>query len=568
MQAFSKQWILSQPIPADVELSLGQFPPVFRQVLFDRGCNTADDAQQYLNAALPPGTDPMRMLGLPEAVDRICWAIEKSEPIAIYGDYDVDGVTATALLTQALRFLGAEVQGYIPNRFEEGYGLNNEALDALYASGARLAITVDCGIRSIPEIEHARQIGLDLIISDHHHPNRELPPAFAIINPKQPGDLYVEKNLAGVGLAYKLASALMQRLAPGLSVPFQPEDYLDLVALGTVADMVPLTGENRSLVRAGLVCIQKPRRQGLSSLIAATGFRERPITASDVGFILGPRLNAAGRIESAMAALSLLLSQDITEVGRLVQQLEIHNQERQAITRAIQEQAELMALDGQSEPLLLVAVHESFNKGVIGLAASRLVDRYYRPAIVAYQDEKFTRASCRSIPEFHITDALDQCGDLLVHHGGHAAAAGFTVRNENLPELLERLQACAREKLANQALRPKLNADAEIPLSDLKPELLNFLKWLEPTGNGNGPAVFISRNLRVKNSRAVGRDGSHLKLSVTDGRIYYDAIAFRQGSLKDSLPATIDLLYTFEKNDFNGYSSLQLNVKDIHPSEG
>jgi single-stranded-DNA-specific exonuclease len=566
MQTFSKQWILSQPIPAEVEGSLGQFPPVFRQVLFNRGCITADDAQQYLNAAPPPGTDPMSMLGVPEAVDRICWAIEKGEPIAIYGDYDVDGVTATALLTQALRFLGAGVQGYIPNRFEEGYGLNNEALDALYAGGARLAITVDCGIRSIPEIEHARQIGLDLIISDHHHPNRELPPAFAIINPKQPGDLYVEKNLAGVGLAYKLVSALMQRLAPRLSTPFQPEDYLDLVALGTVADMVPLTGENRSLVRAGLGCIQKPRRQGLSSLIAATGFRDRPITSSDVGFILGPRLNAAGRIESAMAALNLLLSQDVSEVGRLVQQLEIHNQERQSITREIQEQAELMALDGQTEPLLLVAVHESFNKGVIGLAASRLVDRYYRPAIVAYQDERFTRASCRSIPEFHITDALDQCGDLLEHHGGHAAAAGFTVRNENLPELLERLQACAREKLADQTLRPKLKADSEIPLSDLKPELLNYLKWLEPTGNGNGPAVFISRNLRVKNSRAVGREGSHLKLTVTDGRIYYDAIAFRQGGLKDSLPATIDLLYTFEKNDFNGYSSLQLNVKDIHPS--
>jgi single-stranded-DNA-specific exonuclease len=340
------------------------------------------------------------------------------------------------------------------------------------------------------------------------------------------------------------------------------------VALGTVADMVPLTGENRSLVRAGLGCLQNPRRQGLRSLIAATGIRDRAITASDVGFILGPRLNAAGRIESAMAALQLLLSQDVNEAGRLVQQLEIHNQERQYITREIQEQAELMALDGQTEPLLLFAVHESFNKGVIGLAASRLVDRYYRPAIVAYQDERFTRASCRSIPEFHITDALDLCGNLLVHHGGHAAAAGFTVRNENLPELLSRLQACAREHLANRDLRPKLTADAEIPLSDLKPDLLDYLKWLEPTGNGNGPAVFVSRNLSVKRSRAVGREGSHLKLYVTDGRIYYDAIAFRQGGLIDSLPPVVDLLYTFEKNDFNGYSSLQLNVKDIHPSEG
>ncbi len=332
-------------------------------------------------------------------------------------------------------------------------------------------ITVDCGIRSIEEVAYARQIGLDLIITDHHHPADEIPPALAIINPKQPGDTYPDKNLAGVGLAYKLATAVYED-------PSQTAELLDLVAIGTVADLAPLVGENRALVRHGLEQIRRPHRQGLLALIGASGLRPDRINASDIGYTLGPRLNAAGRLDSALAALELLLSQDVYAAASLAQKLDAQNRERQQITREIQAQAEQIALAENPDTLLLFAADPGFNPGVVGLAASRLTDVYYRPAIVAAYGEQTTRGSCRSIPEFHITDALDRCADLLVRHGGHAAAAGFTVRNENLPELRRRLQEIAEQELGGMLLRPVLHADMQIPLSELKPELLQLHRGL------------------------------------------------------------------------------------------
>jgi single-stranded-DNA-specific exonuclease len=504
------------------------------------------------------------MLGISATVDRIGRAILHHEPIAIYGDYDADGVTATALLVQALRAFGADVRGYIPNRFDEGYGLNIDALNSLQEQGVHLVITVDCGIRSLPEVAHARHLGVDLIITDHHQPTSELPDAFAIINPKQPSDTYPEKELAGVGLAYKLACAL---LATFQSANLQAETLLDLVALGTVADLAPLVGENRTLVRAGLERIRQPHRQGLLALIGISGLVANRISSTDIGFALGPRLNAAGRLDSALAAFELLTTQDVNVAGRLAQQLEIQNRDRQEITRDIQARAEQLALAEDPNALLLFAAAPDFNCGVVGLAASRLTETYYRPAMVAQLGEEYTRGSCRSIPEFHITAALDQCADLLEHHGGHATAAGFTIRSERLPILVEQLRTIAAQQLGALDLRPTLVTDAEIPLSELKPELLVYLDWLQPTGYGNRQAVFISRQLKVVNSRAVGRDSAHLKLTVTDGRITYDAIAFRMGNWLTRMPPRVDLAYTFELNEYNGRASLQLNVKDIKPAE-
>ncbi len=564
--ANSKRWIIAPPITPEVDAELAPFPPVLRQLLYNRGYATEAEARAFLKAETSFAADPMQLTGMGQAVERICFALERGEPIAIYGDYDVDGVTATALLVQTIRAFGGNVEGYIPNRFDEGYGLNNDALDSLQARGVKLVITVDCGIRSPAEGAHAREIGLDLIISDHHHPAAgELPPAFAVINPKQPGDLYPDKNLAGVGIAYKMAEAIAGcRPSPA---KLELGDLLDLVALGTVADLAPLVGENRKLVRAGLKQIRETKRQGLFSLANVAEMVIGRTTAGQIGFILGPRLNAAGRLESALAAFDLLTTTDFMLAGQLAQQLEVQNRKRQDLTRLTQEKAEVLATAEEKEPFLLIAVDKEFNPGVVGLAASRLTEKYYRPAIVASQGESETRASCRSIPEFHITDALDQCKDLLVRHGGHAAAAGFTVQNRNLPELIIRMKSIAQEQLCNRDLRRSLQADIEIPLSQLNFELLKHLTYFEPTGYGNPEALFVSRDVKVRSSRTVGAEGKHLKLAFDDGRgVTVDAIAFRMGELWATLPPRVDVMYTFEPNEYNGRTSLQLNLKDIRPA--
>ncbi len=567
MPYLTKRWEIMQQISPEVDAALSAYPPVLRQILFNRGLTTPEQAHLYLNARPLADTNPFLMTGMQASVDCISMSIRSKQLIAVYGDYDADGVTATALLVKALRSLGAQAIGYIPNRFDEGYGLNNDALDQLKSQNVSLVITVDCGIRSLPEAKHAQEIGLAMIITDHHHPGAELPPALALINPKQDGDQYPEKELAGVGLAFKLAQALYACLADQSPKPVIPlDDLLDLVAIGTVADLVPLTGENRALVRAGLKKIRTQPCQGIYSLIQVAGLQQERITAGDIGFIIGPRLNAAGRLESALDAYHLLISTDLQETGLLAQKLNVQNRERQELTRKIQEEAERIALEREEDPLLLVAYHTDFNPGVVGLAASRLTETYYRPAIVASHGEEYTRGSCRSIKEFHITDALDECADLLEHHGGHAAAAGFTVRNDRLPELLDRMQAIARIKLSGKDLRPVLVADAEVNFSQLTYDLCKQLEYLQPTGYGNPQPAFIARRLRIFDAKTVGSNAAHLKFKAMDSenrRI--DAIAFRMGERLKELPNLADLLFNFEINEFNGRVTLQLNVRDIKP---
>jgi len=559
----AKLWNILPAISPEADAALSKFPPILRQVLFNRGYPDETEARAYLNARPNFNTDPFQMSGMREAIDRIQAAIQNRESIAVYGDYDVDGVTSTALLVETLTFFDATVREYIPNRFEEGYGLNNEAMDKLKADGVKLVVTVDCGIRSPNEAAYAKSIGLDLIISDHHHPAEgNLPPALAVINPKQNGDQYPDKDLAGVGIAYKIAEALTTS-QPGRG--FILDSLLDLVALGTVADLAPLTGENRILVRKGLRQMKQTRRQGLFSLAAVSEIKLDKVNAGTIGFSLGPRLNAAGRLKEALAAHELLTTKDPLRAGELAQLLNIQNRERQAITREIQARAEAMALADDPKAHLLFAAHEDFSSGVIGLAASRLTDTYYRPAIVAFKGEEETRGSCRSIPEFHITDALDQCTDLLVRHGGHAAAAGFTVRNENLPKLVARLKAIAAEKLSQLELKPTLTADMEVSLVDIRPELFEkCLKFLEPTGYANPHATFVARNVRVKNARAIGAEAKHLKLLLEDKAGYtHDAIGFRLGEWQRKMPPRVDILFTYEVNEFNGRVGYQLNLRDI-----
>lgn len=556
------RWKVAEAISEDEQRELAAYPKVLQQLLVNRGIRTAEAADKYLNGA-GSHHDPFELKNMAEAVGRILEAIDNEQKIVIYGDYDADGVTATALLNQILTNLGANVTPYIPNRFDEGYGLNMDALDRLHADGTDLIITVDCGIRSLDEITHAYEIGLEMIVSDHHEPAANLSDHAIVICPKQIDDLYPEKNLAGVGVAFKIAEALASQ-RPLKSC--QLEDVLDLVAVGTVADLVPLTGENRSLVQAGLETLRGGRRQGLFSLMQAAGVDVQNANAGSIGYGIGPRINAAGRLDQANPALELLLSDDLLDTGMLAQQLDDLNQQRKNITQWIQEEAEKQALD-DGDNYLLFAAHPDFKEGVVGLAASRLTESYYRPSVVAHRGEESTRASCRSIPEFHITQALDKCEDLLVRHGGHAMAAGFTVLNENLDELIKRLQHIARTALEGQELRPEYKADMEIALHELHPDILQWIAELEPTGQKNPSARFVSRHVRVTRSRQVGKDQSHLKMTVTDGQVFFDAIAFRQGNWYGNMPEYVDLLYSYETNEFNGRVTLQLNVKDIKPSQ-
>jgi single-stranded-DNA-specific exonuclease len=558
-----KKWWIYPRIPAEVDENLKAFPAYMRQLLFNRDCPDETSATQYLNASAPLG-DPFLLLDMEKAVDRLLKAVDGREPVIVYGDYDVDGVSATALMVQVLRVLRADVSAYIPNRFDEGYGLNSDALQDLAARGVKVVLTVDCGIRSVQEALLASELGIDLIISDHHFPKGEVPPAYAVVCPKQEGDDYPYKEMAGVGLAFKIAQGLFARRAIS---GYSAEDWLDLVALGTVADVVPLTGENRVLVRRGLNLLRQGKRIGLQALIRISGRDPARISAGDIGYILGPRLNAAGRIDSAMQAYDLLMSESAEDSALLAQKLDNQNTQRQHITKEARKKAEdEIGLEPQTN--LIASFDAMYNSGIVGLVATGLVDTYYRPALVGSVEEEFTRASCRSIREFHITRALDECADLLVRHGGHAMAAGFTVRNENISLLLERLGQIANRELDGKELRKTVEADMEWPIERIRDISLKELDKLQPTGMENRDAVFVSRNVEVVRPKAIGADKIHLKFACLAGDYMVDAVAWRQADWLRLLPGKFDLVYAIEENDYMGSRTLQLNVKDMQPSEG
>lgn len=562
----AKKWIVPKPITDEADQALAAFPRVIRQVLFSRGILTEEKAKSFLNAD-GKIEDPFQIKNMNTAVDRIFKAIQEHEKVAIYGDYDVDGVTATALMVEAVRQAGGQAEGYIPNRFDEGYGLNNDALDSLREQGFNLVVTVDCGIRSPGEAKHAKEIGLDLIISDHHHPKGDIPNAVAVLCPKQEGDEYPNKDLAGVGLAFKIVQALWMA-HPELGL--DPENWLDLVALGTVADVVNLSDENRALVRKGITRIREGKRLGLLALSFKANWKIPQTNSFDIGFVIAPRLNAAGRLKSAMAALNLLLTSDIKTADELAEELNKQNGDRQELTKEIQTLAESMTA-GEGEPYFLFAASEEFNQGVVGLAASRLVEKYYRPAIVAKRGEEVTKGSGRSIPEFHITQALDECSDLLVRHGGHAMAAGFTVKNENVEELINKLKEIARRELGERIEREELTAtlrpDAEVDFNELKFQLLNDLENFQPVGMGNPEPLFLAKGVKVLEFKTLSNN-AHLKMRVSqDNKYNLDAVAWRMGNRISDLPKTADFIFSFEKNFYNGLVTLQLNIRDFRPSE-
>lgn len=558
-----KKWNIPEPIGPEIAAALDGYHPVIRQILAGRGKCTSKAASEYFHPQPRSDEDLMLMSGMKLAVERVMLAIERGEKIAIYGDYDVDGVTATALLVEGLTCLGGSVSAYIPDRFEEGYGINRDALDKLKADGVALVISVDCGVRSIAEARYSRGIHLDLIITDHHTPLPEVPDALAVIDPKLENDLYPFKYLAGVGVAYKLVRALFFQAHRQEELGSR---WLDLVAIGTVADMAPLDDENRYLVREGLEMIHWTDRVGLMELCRIAGIQLQSVDSTSIGFIIGPRLNAAGRLDNALIAYELLTETDQAKAAELADILNQLNQKRQDETRVVVEQATMMTEALEDPGLVLFAVHPDFNEGIVGLAAARLMEKYYRPVVIGTDQGETIRCSCRSIPELDITSVLDECADLMLHHGGHAAAAGFTILAKNFPELIQRMEASAARKLAGQDLVATLNAEMVIQLEDVKASLHDALQRMQPTGYGNPVPYFVIRKLRMKSGKPVGQDGRHLKLWLTNGFNSINAIAFGMGSILPELQQATyaDYLFTIEKNEYNEKIDYQMNVKDIH----
>ncbi len=513
-----RRWIL--PNVADLVAPDG-IPPLVASVMAARGIETSDMADFIAARAVEDGPP---MLDLDHAVERLRRALAARERIVVYGDYDVDGIAGSAILVRAFRQLGVAVAAYIPNRYEEGYGLNEEALRKLAADGARVIVSVDCGVTAVREADLARSLGLDLIITDHHHPPADLPDAFAIVNPRRPGDASLDKELAGAGVALMLA----RRLLGELGFALRRDELMQLVSLATVADVVPLRAANRALVRAGLETLNRAPITGVRALVERAGLRLGHVNASDIGYVLGPRLNAAGRIADAEEALRLLLTEDAEEAKILAESLEKKNSERQELTRQVVKGARERA-EERPEAWATVVADPAWPAGIVGLAASRLVEDYGRPAVVIAIDGAEGKGSCRSISAVHIAEALDECDDLLIKHGGHAMAAGFSIARENIPAFTDRLDEVVRRRLGGVRPIPSLRVDAEIEPDALTSRLALELAALEPCGAGNPRPHLLLRNVKVYGIRQVGADSDHLRCKITVGRFTFDAIAFRRG---------------------------------------
>jgi single-stranded-DNA-specific exonuclease len=512
---------------------------------------------------------------MPVAVDRVRQAIARGESIVVYGDFDVDGVAAAALMVQVIRDLGGHVEVYIPKRLEEGYGLNRPAMEHLADQGVGLVITVDCGTSSVSEVGIARDRGLDIIITDHHHVPSTLPPAIAVVNPKREGSKYPFHDLAGVGVAYRLAEALTGPDHPLLS------RVVDLVALGTVVDVAPLVGENRTLVRCGLEAINRMERPGLVALCQEAGIAPDRVDAWVLGYVIGPRLNASGRLGDAFLSYSLLVTEDMGEARCLAESLGALNSQRQHLTEEGLEWARReAAAQAQHSPLIFVAgpddnagpdvrsSSKGIGAGIIGLIAGRLAEEFYRPTVVVAVGEKLSRGSCRSIPEFHMAEALGACGDLLVRFGGHAQAAGFTVETAKLDALHVRLREIAHQRLAGYDLRPTICVDARLPLSRATWETIRWLDLLQPFGEGNSPPVFLSEGVRVRDVRRTD-GGDHLRLLLAgDGQQVIDAIGFHLGDWAESVRPgdRVDIAYTLERTIWGGEPMIQIVLQAIAPA--
>ena len=552
------RWRLRGRFP-EGELGAAPYPSLIRHLLWHRGVRTLAQASAIMDS-IPVDYDPLLLPDAEAAITRLQAAIRDGETIAVYGDFDVDGVTASAILVEGIQGLGGKAISYLPDRFSEGYGVNSAAIDGLRQRGATLLITADCGTSNVDEVAHARALGIDTIIVDHHTIPTQLPDSVALVNPKRLENRYPDNELASGALAFKLMAALYDRLGGR----FDQNRYLDLVALSTICDVAPLQDENRWLVKQGLAVLSRTRRPGLAALMDVARVDRQAVTADTIGFAIGPRLNAAGRLAHARLAFDLLVETDWGRARERALELNGLNQERQQATAAAMDLArELLADEDPAAPLTFIG-HRDIPSGIVGLVAARLAEDRYRPAVVYEMGDSTSRASCRSIREFDITAALRTCPELLLRFGGHRAAAGFTAENANLPALKEALVRHAANALANVDLVPIIDIDAAIPLDRINGKLIELIFRLAPFGQANPEPTFLSRNLEVVEVWPARDDRSHIRLKLRDDRHTWSAIAFGLGDRGVEAGQRLDVVYTFSPDKGNG--GLELRVKDLAPA--
>ena len=558
-----QEWRVAAPSrAAREELEQAGVPPLLAAVLSARGIRTREEAQALLAPGETPLEDPMGLRDMDRAVRRIRRALETGETVAVYGDYDVDGITSTCLLTDCLSRLGGRVLPYIPDRLEEGYGLNSEAVSALAAQGVTLIVTVDCGITAGAETAFAASLGVDVVVTDHHECKESLPPACAVVDPRRTDCPYPFKGLAGVGVALKLAMAVAG--AERAERVFLK--YADLAAVGTVADVMPMTGENRTIVQTGLAALAHPRRLGFAQLIQEAGLGDRPLTSVSVGYTLAPRINAAGRMGKAGLAAELLLTRDPDRAAELARELCELNRERQAVEGEIFQDSVRRLEETPQEGVILLA-DGGWHQGVVGIVASRLAEKYGCPAFMVCLDQGVGKGSCRSWGGINLFQLLARCGDLLEGFGGHALAAGFTVREENIPLLSRRLREGLERALGAGASPAALEADAEVEARELTVEAVADLDRLEPCGTGNPRPVLVLRGALIQSMSQVGR-GRHLKLRLESKGTPLDAIFFSADGAELGLApgGRVDVAFYPQINEFRGTRSVQLQVADLHPA--
>ena len=556
-----RNWILPEPLRA--QPGLEAFSSVFRQILHGRGVIRQSQLDPWLQTDLERAPDPFLLKDMSVACELIADAVNRGERIAVYGDYDADGVTASVTLARGLRSVGADVITYIPNRFTEGYGLNAEALHELHARGARLVITCDCGTNSV-DVARGRPSGMRVIVTDHHEVGAERPPVEALINPKQPDCPYPFDGLAACGVAYKLLVALEQGPFPGR---LDPTLSLDVVALGTVADVVPLHGENRAIVRAGLQRLNEAPGAGCAALLAVAGI-SGPVTAEHLAFQLGPRINAAGRMEDAMLALQLLMCDDRECADPLAQRLQDQNAQRQQLTAEIVREAKAKVVELDNAAAVIVMGATSWPLGVLGLAASRLVEEFYRPTFIFNTESEEWRGSARSIEGFHLVDCLQSCASLLHRFGGHAMAAGLTVLANQFDDLKASLEAYTAVRLNGDAFSRPIRIEASAAFADLKPSLHQEVQLLAPFGVGNREPLLLSRGVEVVRAEAFGVDRRHLRLQLRDRTASSEAIAFDRGATANHLPPgrRIDIIYAIQCERWDGLDRVRLHLRDLRPA--
>ncbi|MSQ33995.1 MAG: single-stranded-DNA-specific exonuclease RecJ [Dehalococcoidia bacterium] len=558
------RWQLRPPPPPEALAALGPMPRLAAILLARRGITARSQVRPYLEGDSEVACDPFALPDMGVAVARLQEAVRRSELIAVYGDFDADGITASAVLVEGLGAVGLRAISYIPHRLLEGHGLRSEAIQELARRGASVLIAADCGTTSLDEIAFARGLGLDVIVADHHVPPPQPSPALALVNPHRPDSRYPSPELASVGIAVKLIEALYSAQGRG-GAP--PESLYELVALGTVADVAPLIGENRYLVKRGLAELNRTQRHGLRALLQMAGPPQR-VDEETIGFALAPRINAAGRLDHARLAYDLLLAPSAAAAEPLARRLDDLNRQRQEQTAQILQEAEAQwAAQAQEEAIIIVG-SPRFPAGLVGLAAGRLTEAYHRPAIVMELGATEVRASGRSIDEFNLVQSLHLRPELFLRYGGHAKAAGFTTTPDQLPALTAHLRRRAQEELADVELRASLPIEAEAELGELTPRIIALLRYLAPFGEGNRPPTFLTQGVQIVQARPLGAGGRHLRLKVRDGGAVWDAIGFGLGAASLASGQRADLVYTIASDNWNGESRVRLNLLDVRPQTG